>query len=905
MKKFLEILNEVSFDPNKKNEKWKGSSERELFKKQLNRTLNKNIFGYERQEDESDVDFQKRVIAQNKKNFKIISENNKLFLLKLLLIIRNYSKSNGYPDVSKLNKIGFLNKKVHSYSFIVPFQNLVKMQTDEYKIYEDSIFINFLKDNNFSIIDQTKKDFNIDDIKISWENNSISILSFFEIMSLILADYRDYDSLYEFIDRGAESLKAFLTVEESNETDKEKKIKDKILNYSNLNQLESIIKKLINFDSQKNNSGIQNSIISTYKTLKDNYEKTKKRIDELEKKNFPNKEEQKKSLEEILEKNSSKFENFKNDISLILKNDNKNNKQILSKHFSPKISELITNDILKELFNKNGELLDNLETLKINKSEKKISFSGLVDEEIEFLSNLSEEKIIDVKISNAFQKLTPLVENIRINIDKKYSVHENKKIIFSILNHNFGIERKTGFLDFINKYKQFEVQYQKFAITFNDDFDKFKKLIKEIKTKGPIIYNDNYSFLNSIVKDSENLANSLIQPLSTINRVSRFSGFLKTFEDKKHIDSFNMDISKIDISDYFVLITVDPTNVATQSTFTDAWWSCQELTAGRENEYNAQVGSGFLVGNIAAYLLVPDYSKYHPGKITPTKQTGINIDSYNKIKDIEKDSEHPWAKKIEEFRKFVNKGVMGTYRKDIVRFLSTFTLVPVARVLIKTFQLSEDDYDISYARPEAVFAQGKVNTLKVTDSLYSASSRENDPREFFPTNKKGLSRKSEFGTVPLFFYNKINNLVRMLSFTSKPGQYYLNPMQYDDGLKEVAMTKIKQKLYSKEKVIFSQCTTEELEDLANSDPNMYKYTTFRFAYFSKNEKNFVDISSTKVVSLDPFHPTNYPLGPGIPGYDIREELVDDSWKVDDNFRNDIKPFNVKIKDSEYNIKFKD
>ena len=38
---------------------------------------------------------------------------------------------------------------------------------------------------------------------------------------------------------------------------------------------------------------------------------------------------------------------------------------------------------------------------------------------------------------------------------------------------------------------------------------------------------------------------------------------------------------------------------------------------------------------------------------------------------------------------------------------------------------------------------------------------------------------------------------------------------------------------------------------------------------------------------------------------MREEIVDDSWKVDDNFRNDTKPFNIKIKDSEYNIKFKD
>ena len=879
MKKFLEILNEVSYDPNKKREKWKGSPERQLFKDQLKRTLNNNIFQYQQEENESDIDFQKRVISQNKKNFRIISENNKLFLLKLLLIIRNYSKANGYPDISKLNKIGFLNKKVHSYSFIIPFENLLKMKTEEYQVYEDAIFIKLLSDNNFSLIDESKKDFDINDIKISWKENKISLLSFFEIMTFILADYRHYDTLYELVERGTDSLKSFLTLSESSAGKKESIIKDKVINYSNLNQLESIIKKLVSVSGSEKNDGAKNSIITAYKKLNDDYKKGK---------------------------NIEKFVDLKNDISVILKSNNSvKNKEILSKYLSDKISGLIIDDnILEQLFDDKGELKDNVITNK--KIEKVISFSGLVKEEIEFLSDLDESKIINEKINSDFQKMTPLVENIRLIIQKKYQVHENKKMIFSILNHDYGMEdRKTGFLDFIIKYKDFENEYQKSAIIFNDNFDKFKKMIKEIKIKGSISYDNSYNFLNSLIKDSENVANRLVPPLSMINRMTRFSGFLKSFEDKKFVDSFNLDISKIDISDYFVVITVDPTSVGTQSTFTDAWWSCQELLGGKETGFNEKVGSGFLIGNIAAYLLIPDYSKYHPGQIAPTKQTGININSYNKMKDIQKDPENPIAERIAEFRKFVSKGVMGTYKRDMIKFLSTFSLIPVARVLIKTFQLSDDELDINYPRPEAIFADGQLSTLKVTDSLYSASSRDDDQREFFPVNKKGLSRKSEFGAVPLNFYNKINNLIRMLSFTSKTGNYYLNPMQYDDGLKEASITKAKQTLYSKQKLIFSQLPTAELEDLVKDDPNIYKYRTFRFAFFSKKDKDYVDLSNTKVVSLDPFHPTNYPLGPGISGYDMREEIVDDSWKVDDNFRNDTKPFNIKIKDSEYNIKFKD
>ena len=230
------------------------------------------------------------------------------------------------------------------------------------------------------------------------------------------------------------------------------------------------------------------------------------------------------------------------------------------------------------------------------------------------------------------------------------------------------------------------------------------------------------------------------------------------------------------------------------------------------------------------------------------------------------------------------------------------TIIKIARVLIKTYELTEDNIRTITPETKLIGDEENVPFMKVVDNLYT------------PNSKKEINMKTSSGlefdfdvmnTYANLFYKSVKALAKRLNYNVKPTQgeegYVQRDFTYDDLHRgKISYPSTIKKLHLGEKINFSRESTEGLLELLKEDKNLLRYKTFRHALFSKDVINgTLDLTGTTIESLDPMHPTNLPNGPGLTN-DKPENIsnLGDSWMVNDNFRKNSGDFNAPLTKSE-------
>jgi hypothetical protein len=379
----------------------------------------------------------------------------------------------------------------------------------------------------------------------------------------------------------------------------------------------------------------------------------------------------------------------------------------------------------------------------------------------------------------------------------------------------------------------------------------------------------------------DRLANIIVR-LQSIQRICGFIDKYRSGQFHNLIDIDQLDLTDESIEDYYVMATIDPEDQLAQSTF-QFWSSCQNLVGGQTN-FNQYVGSGFLLGNIAIYLLALDWSKPTGGAIKAVKT--IRHSSIQDPKELIS---------IEEFKEMAEKGIMGTRKLDIRKFLRSYAIRPVSRVLIKTFDLSPTGTRL--LEPEMEMQGGteeEIDTLKFVDNLYTPS------RDIEMITKKGTPYGQSYNKYATLFYKSITSVMKRMTLSTKPGKYAQRQKTYRDSPEVLEFSPLQKALSLGEKVNFARYKTVDLLSALNSDKNLLRYVTFRHALFSKDRiEGTLDLQGTTVTSLDPMDPTNLPGDVGLPDDKFVDiESMKGDWRVNDDFRKDSGDFTAPLTKSE-------
>lgn len=431
-------------------------------------------------------------------------------------------------------------------------------------------------------------------------------------------------------------------------------------------------------------------------------------------------------------------------------------------------------------------------------------------------------------------------------------------------------------IDIIEKIKEFGVK-----------FHQLKLLMKDVKKKGEIPFsNDIKNILSINAKDLGIVLDRLANAIIRLQSIKRICGFIDLYRGSQFHNLINideLDLTDESINDYYVMASIVPEDLAVQSTY-QFWTSCQNLIGGY-TPLNQYVGSGTLVGNIVVFLLALDWSKPTGGNNMKTVKT-IKHSAITNPEDI---------MSINDFKEKAQSGIQGTKKLEIRKFLRSYAIRPVGRVLIKTFELSESG--TRTLTPELELqggSQEEIETMKFVDRLYTPHS------DIGMKTSKGESYGQSYNKYATIFYKAMKGVITRLNYPTKPGKYAQREMTYLDSPGQISFGKLQKDIAMGKKVNFSKQSTKDLLDVLGQDKNLLRYVTFRHALFSKDRiDGTLDLQGSKIVSLDPMHPTNRPDMEGLPDDKFEDiEAMNGSWMVNDNFRKDSGDFNAPLTKSE-------
>ena len=491
-------------------------------------------------------------------------------------------------------------------------------------------------------------------------------------------------------------------------------------------------------------------------------------------------------------------------------------------------------------------------------------------------------------------KISQSLKNIK-SIYTSYS-KEVKSVIDSSFLETDKIRAPFGvtideIIDIIEKIKGYGVK-----------FYELKNLIREIKEKETIdpktrkkihaelpFTSDIKRVLSIDAKDLRFTLDRLANCITRLQTIKRICGFIDLYRGSQFHNLINideLDLSDESINDYYVMASIVPEDLAVQSTY-QFWSSCQNLIGGYTT-LNQYVGSGTLVGNIVVFLLALDWSKPTGGNTLKTVKT-IKHSAVTDPEDI---------MSIDNFKEKAQSGIQGTKKLEVRKFLRSYAIRPVGRLLIKTFELNE-----SGARtltPEIELQGGseeEANTLKFVDRLYTPG---DDVRM---KTSKGESYGQAYNKYATIFYRSMKSIIGRVNYPSKPGMYGQRQLTYADSPTTMSYGKLQKDISLGKKVNFARQTTKDLLDVLKDDKNLLRYVTFRHALFSKDViDGTLDLQGTKIESLDPMHPTNRPDGTGLSDDKYEDiEVMKGSWKINDNFRKDSGDFNAPLTKAELEL----
>jgi hypothetical protein len=500
------------------------------------------------------------------------------------------------------------------------------------------------------------------------------------------------------------------------------------------------------------------------------------------------------------------------------------------------------------------------------------------------------------KDKQVYQELNAMYKSVKPLRDIFQGYSESTKKIFdaSFIQQNQSSNKKNYIRSsFINGVQELYDVLESIKV-FGVKFYKLKKLIKTLK-KAPnkeIAFSNEYKDALSLnIKDLGTLYARVSQIIIRLRSMLRVAQFFILYADSQFHNQLDVNKMSVDnepeFEDYFVYVGIVPEDVMAQSTY-QFWVSCQTLTS--PTTLNQYVGSGTLLGNIVCFLLALDFSK----------PTGGNTMKVIKGKPVHSAITDPKDLiSIEEFKELASKGIQGTKKVEIRKFLRSYAIRPIGRVLIKTFELDDMGRGISTIKPETVMQGGseeEIETIKFVDRLYT---REKNPDIMKMITSKGTARGEGYSKYGSIFYKSMQNLAKRLNFNVKVGNYKLRDDIYNDGVGTKNFSEIIKKYELGKQINFSQEDTQSLLTLLNADKNFLKYRSFRHALFSKDRVDgTLDLVGSSIVSLDPMHATNLPqYGAGLPD-DRWEDFTKMNWMVNDNFRKDSGDFTTPLTKSE-------
>ena len=438
----------------------------------------------------------------------------------------------------------------------------------------------------------------------------------------------------------------------------------------------------------------------------------------------------------------------------------------------------------------------------------------------------------------------------------------------------------------INEIIDIIEQIKEFGVKFYD----FKMLIKDIKKKGEIPFTADVKRALSInAKDLGIILDRLANCIIRLQSIKRICGFIDLYRGSQFHNLINideLDLSDDAINDYYVMASIVPEDLAVQSTY-QFWSSCQNLIGGYTG-LNQWVGSGTLVGNIVVFLLALDWSKPTGGNTLKT----VKAIKHSAVTDPED------IMSIDNFKEKAQSGIQGTKKLEVRKFLRSYAIRPVGRILIKTFELNE-----SGARtltPEIELQGGseeEANTLKFVDRLYTPHS------DVGMKTSKGESYGQGYNKYATIFYRSMKSIIGRVNYPSKPGMYGQRQLTYADSPTTMSYGKLQKDISLGKKVNFARQSTKDLLDVLGQDKNLLRYVTFRHALFSKDViDGTLDLQGTKIESLDPMHPTNRPDGTGLSDDKYEDiEAMKGAWKVNDNFRKNSGDFDTSLTKAELEV----
>lgn len=513
-----------------------------------------------------------------------------------------------------------------------------------------------------------------------------------------------------------------------------------------------------------------------------------------------------------------------------------------------------------------------------------------------------------LKDKDIYSDIVAVSNKLKVIRDAYFKYSKDSKVIMDssfIKGDNVDYVRASLIenIDFIvggNQNKSLQKKIEELSMKFFE----LKKFIKTLDQKKDGQYievpinninsNEVKKSLSSVTtKDLNVLFNDILQSIIKLKAIQRVCGFIDLYASGQFhnlIDVDDIDINADDLDDYYVMVSIVPEDVRNQSTH-QFWTSCQNLINGGTG-LNKWVGTGTLLGNIVCFLCALDWSSPLGGA---KMKTVTNI-SNKPIKN--KDA----IESIEQFKEIAEQGIQGTKKLAIRKFLRSYAIRPIGRVLIKTFDLSEEN-GITTLKPEVAMkggAEEEVSTLKYVDRLYTPKKDDvKDMKNFKGDSYVGIS--SKYATK---FYTVMKSLANRLNINVKVGDYRLRDKLYDDGTNRINFSSVIKDYKLGKEINFSRLKTSDILELLYQDKNFLRYKTFRHALFSKDDVDgTLDLTGTQIVSLEPMHPTNLPSSsvnlPNDKAEDIKK--MENSWMVNDDFiydRGDKKEFSEPLTKSE-------
>ena len=521
--------------------------------------------------------------------------------------------------------------------------------------------------------------------------------------------------------------------------------------------------------------------------------------------------------------------------------------------------------------------------------------------------------LLSNKSINSFEEIFKTQDLLKQIGDVYKTLHEiegiyNSKFtseVKSIIDSSFIVsdQKRNNFIQNTRKTFKMVKDLEQFALMLKVLKDKINEAKEEeIKLSDKVMDYEQYDENGGVSKktltlsgliskfsqsDMNDLLNRLVGIVISFKSILRTVGFIKLYDGAQYhtqldIAEMNLD-TDTEVDDYFVYVGIVPEDVRAQSTY-QFWTSCQTLSGA--TDLNKYVGSGTLLGNIVCFLLALDWSKPTGGNRMKVVKAPIKHSAITDPDDIIS---------IKEFKDLASEGIRGTKKVDIRKFLRSYAIRPVARVLIKTFELDDMGRGVRTIKPETLMqggSQEEIETIKYVDRLYT--NKGNEKAQSMLTSK-GIARGDTFDKYSTLFYNGIISLSKRLNINVKVGNYKLREEIYNDGVSQKAFSSAIKKYESGQKVIFSKESTSELLELLKQDKNFLRYRTFRHALFSKDVVDgTLDLQGTEIESLDPMHPTNLPkYGRGLQN-DKFENFDAIEWMVNDNFRKDTGNFEAPL-----------